>query len=110
VTERRIVQPDSVITSGTNNDGGVDFDSWKDWKPTLLKEIGDDIFASFDDGVQQLLQITYLIRRKRQLGMDATQEIQKTEEIETKLGGFEKIHSNPKVDRALMFINNRVRS
>lgn len=83
------------------------YPSWKRWMPTLLKQIGEDNYENFDPKIQDYLHLKYVIHRKHQLHLDTDEDIDKIKLLEKELGGSEKIHSNPKVDFALIFINQR---
>jgi hypothetical protein len=86
------------------------YPSWDLWKPTLLKEIGDDNFKRFDSRVQDLLHLAYVARRKTQLGVDVVGDVKEMQKLENELGGGDQVRSNPKVDHALIFVYSRTKS
>lgn len=82
---------------------------WDRWKPALLKQVGEDNFDQFDPEIRDLLHRTYVIRRKTQLHENTVDDVEQARQLEEKLGGIDKIRSNPKVNFALDFIYSRVK-
>lgn len=107
MTERRKEPSRSNIESHAEDGLLGPYPSWDRWKPTLFKQIGEDNFNSFDPKVKELLHKRYLIHRKSQLHQPIDRELEELRQLQDELGGIEKIHSNPKVDFALNFINSR---
>jgi len=107
MTERRKGPSRSNIESHAEDCFFGPYPSWDRWKPTLLRQIGEDNFDKFDPMVKELLHKSYVVHRKFQLNQSFDRELEEIRQLEIKLKGREKIHSDPKVDFALNFINSR---